>query len=73
MLGYIGSEILRDKVHVREGGSNWYDHVSNVRSVDDFDTEPHVIVHEATHAVIDATNPGLIITKGSGEAAAYLA
>jgi hypothetical protein len=29
--------------------------------------------HESTHALIDATNPGLEVSVGLGEAAAYLA
>ena len=72
-FGYIGDLISRGKINIRIGSGNGYDHRSNTLIFYDVDVEAHVIVHEATHAAIDATHQGVTITKGHGEAAAYLA
>jgi hypothetical protein len=71
-FAYVGGLVKRGKVNVRIGSGNGYDHTSNTITFDDVDVGDHAIVHEAAHAVIDATHPGVTITKGTGEAAAYL-
>ncbi|MBR1155223.1 hypothetical protein [Bradyrhizobium sp. JYMT SZCCT0428] len=73
MFGYIGDAIARNRVHIKAEGFNGYDHESDTIFLVSPDVRPHELVHEATHAVIDATNRGLVISKGPGEAAAYLA
>ncbi len=73
MYGYIGDAILRNKVRVIIGDGNAYYRSSNTLKFDAYDVKSHAIVHEATHAVIDATHKGVTITIGTGEAAAYLA
>jgi hypothetical protein len=73
MFGYIGTAIGMGRIKFRVGGGNGYDHKSNTMFLMSEDVPSNEIVHEATHAIIDATNPGLTITKGTGEAAAYLA
>jgi hypothetical protein len=73
MYMYIADAILDGHVHVAEGGGDGYDHESNTIVFQSANIEPAVIVHEATHAVIDATNPGVKVTKGTHEAAAYIA
>jgi hypothetical protein len=73
MYPYIAGAILENRVHIEEGGGDGYDHTTNTIFFQSTGVQPATIVHEATHAVIDATMKGQNITKGTGEAVAYLA
>jgi hypothetical protein len=75
MFGYIGSSIADDRVHIRIDASrgNGYDPAFNTITFTSSDPDTATIVHEATHAVIDATNPGLAVSVATGEAVAYVA
>src|SRR2546423_8403338 len=73
MYSTIANAIREDRVHMRIGRSRHYDHLTNTIWLDTADVPPYVIVHEATHAVLDATHVGQNITVGTHEAAAYLA
>ncbi len=73
MYSYVAGLVRDDHVHINIGSGNGYDYVSNTITYNSVDVSPKAIVHEATHAVIDATNPGKEVTKGTHEAAAYLA
>jgi hypothetical protein len=74
MYAYIGDAITDRLVNINPNSSGHaYDPKSNTIIVDSHDVAPAVIVHEATHAVIDATHQGKNISVGTHEAAAYLA
>jgi hypothetical protein len=73
MYTYIAQAIMDDTVHLDIDDGNGYDHECNTITYDSLDVGPAAIVHEATHALINATNVGKTITKGMHEAAAYLA
>ena len=73
MYNYVAGLIEQGKIRVKMDSGPSYDHRTDLITFSDVDTEPNVIVHEATHALIDAVYPGLTITKGTGEACAYLA
>src|SRR4051812_34436564 len=70
---YVAGLIERDKIHINVSDGHSYDHDTDIITFDGENVAPNVIVHEATHAVIDAVNPGLTITKATGELCAYLA
>ena len=72
MLAYIGDAIVNRRVQVALGGRG-YDHESNVIHWDKPEEQPKAIVHEGTHAAINATHVGMKLTKATHEAAAYLA
>jgi hypothetical protein len=75
MLGYIATAVGDDRVHVRVDGSraNSYNPEFNTINFIFADPDDATIVHESTHAAIDATNPGLAVTVATGEAVAYVA
>jgi hypothetical protein len=73
MYTYMADAVYNDRVHVAEGRGNGYDDETNTLRFLDADPEPYVLVHETTHAIIDATHPGKSISKGAHEASAYLA
>jgi hypothetical protein len=74
MYAYIGDAITDRLVQINTATSGHaYDHLSNTIFVDSHSVAPAVIVHEATHAVIDATHQGKSISVGTHEASAYLA
>jgi hypothetical protein len=73
MYSYVAGLIRDDHVHINIGSGNGYEYESNTITYESVDVSPKAIVHEATHAVIDATNPDKYVTKGTHEAAAYLA
>ena len=73
MYTYIGDAILKDDVHLDIADARQYDHTTNVLTLDSYDVAPTVIVHECTHAVINATHVGKSIRNGAHETAAYLA
>ncbi len=74
MYAYIGDAITDHVVNVNANASGrGYDHRSNTITFTSHDIFPAAIVHEATHAIIDATHQGKNISKGTHEAAAYLA
>lgn len=73
MYSYIADAIVDNRVHVEIGDGHHYDYHPNTITFDSLDVEPATIVHEATHAVIDATHSGKNITNGAHEASAYLA
>jgi hypothetical protein len=63
------------RVPVELGSGNGYDPDSDPPAIhwESVKVAPKAIVHEATHAVINATHVGAAITKATHEAAAYLA
>jgi hypothetical protein len=73
MYTYIGQAIMDGTVHLAIADANHYDHKTNVLTLDSLDVAPPVIVHESTHALINATHVGKAIRCGSHETAAYLA
>ena len=73
MYNYVANLIEQNKIRIGMSSGRTYNHISDYITFDDVDVGPEVIVHEATHALIDAIYPGLTITKGTGEACAYLA
>jgi hypothetical protein len=76
MFNYIAQAILDDAVHLIIGDPDRgqsYDHRNDTIYYDDLGPNDDAIVHESTHAIIDATNPGLGVSVAIGEAAAYLA
>lgn len=73
MYGYVAGLIAEDHVHIKVESGDGYDHVFNTMTFSSADPHAATIVHEATHAVIDATNAGKDVTKGTHETAAYLA
>lgn len=73
MYAYIADAIYKDQVHIRIGEGRGYDYTSNTITFDSINVDPPIIVHESTHAVIDATHVGKTITVGTHETAAYLA
>jgi hypothetical protein len=75
MYAYIGGAIVDRRVPVELGGGNGYDPDSDPPAIhwESVKVAPKAIVHEATHAVINATHVGAFITKATHEAAAYLA
>jgi hypothetical protein len=60
-------------LNVSIGGGNGYDPKTQNVSFSDDNPSPSVIVHEATHILINATHVNKTIRTGVGEAAAYLA
>jgi hypothetical protein len=70
---WISDLVVSGKISLTMSAGRSYDHMTDTLSIDDADAAFNVIVHEATHAIIDACYPGLKITKGTGEACAYLA
>jgi len=75
MYAYIGDAIVDRRIPVELGGGNGYDPDSDPPAIhwELLKVPPKAIVHEATHAVINATHVGSAITKATHEAAAYLA
>lgn len=73
MYSYIGSAISDDKVHLNIGTGHNYNPATNTITFNAIDVDAPTIVHEATHAIIDATHVGQKFTTGVHEAAAYLA
>ena len=73
MYNYVANLIEQNKIRIGMSSGRTYNHISDYITFDSVDVGPEVIVHEATHALIDAVYPGLTITKGTGEACAYLA
>ena len=77
MYAYIGDVVLNRArlIRVVVGSGNGYDNTTTPRTLTfaSADPQPGTIVHEATHAVIDATHKGQTIQKGANEAAAFLA
>jgi hypothetical protein len=73
MWGYIGAAVGENLVHLQVGTGHHYDPGSNTITFDDDVPEAKIIVHEATHAIIDATHVGQTITTGVHETSAYLA
>jgi hypothetical protein len=76
MYGYIAGRIDTGHVRVEIGNANFGviapDRHTYILTVE-ADVPAQTIVHEATHAVIWATQTGLTLTKEAHEAAAYLA
>jgi hypothetical protein len=72
MYAYIGDAIVNRRINVDLGGRS-YDPDANLLRYDSVNEEPKAIVHEATHAAINATHAGMKLTKATHEAAAYLA
>jgi hypothetical protein len=70
---WVGDLVRQGRIHIKVDSGDSYDHVTDTIGIDDPKCWFHVLVHEGTHAVIDACNPGLSITKGNGEACAYVA
>ena len=73
---YIAQVMLEGRlIRVVVGSGNGYDNTTTPRTLTfaSADPQPGTIVHEATHAVIDATHKGQTIQKGANEAAAFLA
>jgi hypothetical protein len=73
---YIAQVMLEGRlIRVVVGSGNGYDNKTTPRTLTfaSADPPPRDIVHEATHAVIDATHKGKTIQKGANEAAAFLA
>jgi hypothetical protein len=64
---------MDDTVHLAISNARHYDHKTNVLTLDSLNVDPPVIVHESTHALINATHVGKSIRCGSHETAAYLA
>lgn len=73
MYAYVAGLVKDDHVHITIGDGDGYDHMPNNMILSSTGVAPAAIVHEATHALIDATNPDKEVTKGTHEAAAYLA
>lgn len=75
MYSFIAQAILDDRIHATIGDGNHYDDTTNPHTLTLLTADPpgHTIVHEATHAVIDATHKGRKISRGANEAAAFLA
>ena len=73
MYNYVANLIEQNKIRIGMSSGRTYNHISDYITFDSVDVGPEVIVHEATHALIDAVYPGLTITNGTGEACAYLA
>src|SRR5260221_4984324 len=66
MYSYIGDAITNRLIQVDPTGTGrTYDPASNVLTVDSLHVPPAVIVHEATHAAINATHQGKRITTGT--------
>lgn len=75
MYGYIGHAIANDRVHIRIDGNRGdsYDPGNDTITFGSTDIPDYTIVHEATHAIIDATHSGKTVTVAAGEAVAYVA
>jgi hypothetical protein len=75
MYSYITDAIAQGRISAVVGNGSGYDDLQNPHAVvlPSADPAPRPIVHEATHAVIDATHKGQKILKGDNEAAAFLA
>jgi hypothetical protein len=73
MYLYLAGAITDNHVQLTVGDGHNYDDTTNTITYDSDSPDRPTIVHEATHAVIDGTHKGKIITKGNHEAAAYLA
>src|SRR5262245_58906317 len=72
MYTYIGQGVIDDLIHIDLDNNPVYDPDTRTLGVES-DAKDSTIVHEATHAIINATNPGQVFTKGVHEAAGYLA
>jgi hypothetical protein len=73
MYPYIGNAIALDNVHLDIGDGHSYDPHNNTITFDSLGVNETTIVHEATHALIDATHRGQSFTTGVHETTAYLA
>lgn len=75
MYSYIVQAIVANQIRVRVGDGNHYDDRTNPHTLtlESGDPPSRTIVHEATHAVIDATHKGQKHSRGANEAAAFLA
>jgi hypothetical protein len=73
MYNYVAGLIDGDKMHIGMDSGRNYSHETDTLRFESDDIPPWVIVHEATHALIDAVYPGRKVTKGTHEACAYLA
>jgi hypothetical protein len=75
MFNYIAQAILVDAVHLAVGmaHSPGYDHDTDTIYLDSFDISDDTIVHESTHALVDATHAGMTAPLGLHETTAYLA
>ena len=71
MYSAIAGEVELGGIHLKIDGRG-YDPTSDTLTMDTDDPEPAVVVHEATHAAIDAYHLGLNVTLGTHEAPAYL-
>ena len=71
-FNFIAGPITEAKVKITLGG-NGYDHKTNTIFWDGLGVRPSAIVHESTHALINALHAGKTITTGMHETAAYLA
>ena len=70
---WLGDLVKQGRIRIDVGSGDNYDHNTDIIGIDDPKCWFSNLVHEGTHAIIDGCNPGLTITKGSGEACAYLA
>src|SRR6478735_6077685 len=75
MYMYIVQAIRENRIHLEIGDGDHYDDTTNPHTLTlgSADVPARTIVHEATHAVIDATHKGQKLSRGSNEVAAFLA
>jgi len=75
MYSFIVQPIRAGRINVRVGSGSGYDDTVTPHTIiyPSDNPEGRTIVHEATHAVIDTTHKGQKLSKGSNEAAAYIA
>jgi len=75
MYQYIVQAIHDNRIRAQVGSGDGYDDTVNPHTLtlSSDDPPPRTVVHEATHAVIDATHKGQRIVKSTNEIAAFLA
>ena len=75
MYSYIVDAIGNGRISLTIGNGDHYDDTTTPHSFTFNSDDPpaRTIVHEATHAVIDATHKGQKMARGTNEAAAFLA
>jgi hypothetical protein len=73
MYHAIASSVLDGTINVVVGDGEAYYHETDTLMAGSLNPPPVRIVHEATHAIIDATLKGKAVRRGVHELAAYLA
>lgn len=75
MYSFIAQAIHEDRIHAQVGSGDNYNPLTNPSTLTFSFADPpgRTIVHESTHAVIEATHKGRKIARAANEAAAFLA